>query len=70
MAGILVERFSETHKIRLIAEGQRNPICSTFLRDRHSLVRWLAVSENRPESMEWLWGVPLGVGCSEADQAL
>jgi hypothetical protein len=59
---ILVERFSETHKIRRIAEGQRNPNCSTFLRNRHSLIRWLAVSENRPESMEWLLGVPLGAG--------
>jgi hypothetical protein len=53
------ERFSETHRITCISEGQRDPNRSVFLRHRNSLIRWLAVSEGRPETMEWLHGVSL-----------
>jgi hypothetical protein len=60
----LVERFRETHKITLISEGPRNPNCSKFLRNRHSLLRWLAVLESRSEAMEWLWGTPLSESVS------
>jgi hypothetical protein len=59
MAQVLAERFRGTHKISLISEGQRNPHCSKFLQNRHSLIRWLTVSEGRWESMEWLCGISL-----------
>jgi hypothetical protein len=57
MARIMEERFGGTHRITSISEGQRNPNRSAFLRQRNSLIRWLAVSEQRPETMEWLYGV-------------
>lgn len=60
----LVERFRETHKIKLISEGPRDPNSSTFLRNRHGLIRWLAISEDRPETMEWFLGTPVRVTSS------
>jgi hypothetical protein len=57
IAKIIKERFRETHRITSISEGQRDPNRSAFLRHRNSLIRWLAVSERRPETMEWLYGI-------------
>jgi hypothetical protein len=56
VAEIIIERFRQTHKISRIGEGQRDPNRSSFLRHRTSIVRWIAVSEGRPERMEWLYG--------------
>jgi hypothetical protein len=56
VAEIIIERFHRTHKISRIREGQRDPNRSSFLRHRTSNVRWIAVSEWRPETMEWLCG--------------
>lgn len=49
----LYERFHETHSVRLLSEGGRDPNRSPLLRGRPSLERWLAVCEWRPCLMGW-----------------
>jgi precorrin-6B methylase 2 len=56
MATLLQERFGLTHRVAQITEIGRDPNRSNYLRDRNSYVRWLAVNERRPTTMEWLHG--------------
>jgi precorrin-6B methylase 2 len=56
MATLLQERFRLTHQVARIREIGRDPNRSHYLRDRNSYVRWLAVNERRPTTMEWLHG--------------
>jgi hypothetical protein len=59
VSSVLLERFSGTHRIQLIASSDRDP------REYHELGRLsdhdaaLAVAEFRPEPMEWAWMEPL-----------
>jgi FkbM family methyltransferase len=50
---VLAERFTATHDITAIVEGERNPNQFPFLRVASSALRWLCVSENRPCQMGW-----------------
>lgn len=54
----LSERFAATHEVRRIDEGGRNPNLSPLLCALPSIDRWLVISENRPEKMNWLDLVP------------
>jgi hypothetical protein len=55
---VLTGRFSATHDLTFIAEGPRDPNRSPILAKLNSLDRWLAVCENRPQQMSWLYAVP------------
>jgi precorrin-6B methylase 2 len=46
--------FTTTHQVECIDEAERNPNQYPMLRSLASLDRWLAVNENRPETMNWL----------------
>jgi hypothetical protein len=54
----LQARLSPTHNVEIIAEGERNPNKSPILARLSSNYRWLAVNENRPECMHWIWATP------------
>lgn len=56
LANELMQRFSQTHALEHISEGARNPNGEPTLRKLHSVFRWLAVCENRPECMSYLAG--------------
>jgi hypothetical protein len=55
----LMDRFSTSHNLLVINEGSRNPNSSPILSKLHSDFRWLAVNENRPRCMHWIYAVPL-----------
>jgi hypothetical protein len=55
---ILVEKMVPTHNVVAIVEGARNPNDFHFLCHESSLVRWLAVCENRPCRMAWFLITP------------
>ena len=55
---VLTGRFSATHDLTFISEGPRDPNRSPILARINSLDRWLAVCENRPQQMSWLYAVP------------
>jgi len=57
----LAARFKESHVIDIIPEGPRDPNRFTPLRRMHSLDRWLAICEFRPEFMNWLFMRPRSV---------
>jgi len=50
----LTALFSSTHTIEQVDEGARNPNSFALLRNWQSHDRWLAIDENRPETMHWL----------------
>ncbi len=50
----IVSRFAETHEIRVIREGARDPNAVAMLTSLSSLDRWLTVCEFRPEAMHWI----------------
>jgi hypothetical protein len=50
----LKERFSESHDIEDVVEGPRDSNQFACLRNRSSFDRWLAISEARPITMNWL----------------
>jgi len=50
----LKERFAQTHNVEEIIEGGRDPNSLPCLRRMQSFDRWIAVNENRPETMNWL----------------
>jgi len=50
----LQDRFRKTHTVRLIKAGSRDPNRFDFLNKYDDMKRWLAVSEMRPCSMNWL----------------
>lgn len=54
----LIARLSPTHAIRVGHEGGRNPNEHPFLRRLHSIDRWLAMCEFRPETMQWIHASP------------
>ncbi len=49
----LMERFRETHDVVVYTEGARDPNIAP-IDGLSSLDRWLCVSENRPQMMQWL----------------
>jgi hypothetical protein len=51
---ILKQRFSESHDIEEVLEGPRDPNRFVTLRSWWAFDRWLAVSEGRPVTMNWL----------------
>lgn len=53
----LLERFGHTHDLQVIWEGGRNPNAYPALRSLTSMDRWIAVDENRPETMSWIAGL-------------
>lgn len=53
MAGILLERWRHFHHIVAYQEVGRDPNLYPFLRPARSVIRWLAVCENRPCQMGW-----------------
>jgi hypothetical protein len=56
---LLRERFSSTHQTWTVGQGARDPGQFEFLRHLHDNERWLLVSENRGQWMEWLIAKPL-----------
>lgn len=50
---ILFERFKDTHSIKVVSEGARNPNAFQMLHDAPSDVRWALVNEHRPVTMSW-----------------
>jgi predicted O-methyltransferase YrrM len=51
---ILKQRFSGTHDIQDVIEGSRDPNQFISLRGLNSFDRWIAISERRPMTMNWL----------------
>ena len=45
--------LAATHNIEIVSEGARDPNIQA-LRGWHSIDRWLAVNEGRPETMHWI----------------
>jgi hypothetical protein len=56
----LIEKFSKTHTIELIEQGEKNPFTSGVTKGWSEDDLWLVVSERRPEAMHWLSLSPLG----------
>lgn len=56
----LAAHFAPTHDVTIIREGGRDPNRFDILRKLGSFERLLAVTEDRPEAMDWLWIVPKG----------
>ena len=54
----LMQRFENTHQVQSIAQSARNPHEIEFLRDLPEDTQWLAVSEGRPQTMNWFFAVP------------
>lgn len=54
----LYELFRGSHAVEVIVEGPRDPNKFEWLRPLASMDRWLAVSENRPQTMKWIWARP------------
>lgn len=54
----LVAHFAPTHRGVKIREAGRNPNAFAMLQKMGSFERWLAVTEDRPETMDWIWLVP------------
>lgn len=50
---VISDRFNETHIIKNISEGSRDPNAFNFLLNTHSALRWMCVCENRPCVMNW-----------------
>jgi hypothetical protein len=57
----LRERFLATHLTWTIGQGPRDPSQFECLRHLHDNERWLLVSENRGQWMEWLIAKPLAL---------
>lgn len=57
----LMNRFKDTHHIRSITQGARNPHEIEMLSGLPEDMQWLAVSEGRPQTSKWLFGVPLAI---------
>jgi hypothetical protein len=57
----LVRAFNQTHFIKRIEQGARNPSSMPLLRDWQERDRWLVIMEGRGEPMHWLNMVPKGV---------
>lgn len=55
---LLIERFRQSHDVFMVREGARDPNAVGFLAGLHSLDRWIAVCEFRPETMHWLYCRP------------
>jgi hypothetical protein len=55
---VITGRFSQSHDLTIIVEGARDPNRSPILARLNSLDRWIAVCENRPQQMSWLYAVP------------
>jgi hypothetical protein len=53
-------KLSETHRVEKIEQGARNPNAIPQLRKVHEDLRWLAMSEQRPETMCWIVATPKG----------
>lgn len=58
----LAAHFAATHDVAFIREGGRDPNRFEILRKLGSFERLLAVTEDRPEAMDWLWIVPKADG--------
>ena len=54
----LVAHFAPTHVGVKIREAGRDPNRFAMLQKFGSFERWLAVTEDRPETMDWVWLVP------------
>jgi SAM-dependent methyltransferase len=54
----LVGRFNRTHVVNMILQEGRNPNRFPVLARMPETVRWLALSEGRPERMHWLHMIP------------
>lgn len=59
---ILADVWTKTHKIVCYYEAGRNPNKFTFLKNESSLMRWLAVCENRPCQMAYFYMTPAKEG--------
>ncbi|MFN9623916.1 MAG: hypothetical protein ACK587_13965 [Cyanobacteriota bacterium] len=56
----LRDRFRSTHETWTVGQGPRDPGQFDILRHLHDNERWLLVSENRGQWMEWLIAKPWG----------
>ena len=54
ITAVLQKRFAASHDIEQVLEGPRDPNEFAGLQNSSSLDRWLAVNENRPNTMSWL----------------
>lgn len=54
----LAAHFASTHDVKMIREGGRDPNRFEILRKLDGFERLLAVTEDRPEAMYWVWAVP------------
>lgn len=59
---ILASRWTRTHKVVCYYEMGRNPNKFDFLCEESSLMRWLAVCENRPARMAYFYMTPAKEG--------
>ncbi|SFV33174.1 class I SAM-dependent methyltransferase [Hyphomicrobium facile] len=58
IASKLIDRLIPSHECRLIRQGSRNPHELPHLANVSEAIKWLAISENRPETMQWLVAHP------------
>jgi hypothetical protein len=54
----ILERYGATHEINLVTQGARNPHEIPVLRALPEDLQWQAMSEGRPETMDWIVGTP------------
>ena len=60
-SALLMQRFSQTHRITFIESGSRHPHALPLLAEVEEHDRWLAVSEGRRLCGHWLVAVPKSV---------
>jgi ribosomal protein L11 methylase PrmA len=52
--GVLIQRLYDTHRIKIVYSGGRDPSSFPFLSHMPDSQRWLLINENRPTLMNWL----------------
>lgn len=58
LTGVLVNRFSATHDIKITDQKYKDPYQFDFLKALGDCDKWALVHEGRPSSMSWLYMVP------------
>lgn len=58
LTGTLLNRFMETHDIKITDQKYKDPYQFNFLKSFSDCDKWALVHEGRPSSMNWLYMVP------------
>ena len=58
LTDLILERLRDTHDTTIVRESGRNPHDVELLHDMRSTMKYLAMSEARPQTMSWLYATP------------